>query len=26
QISNNHGFVNGWVKQRNIFGKVVKIW
>lgn len=26
QISNNHGFVNGWVKRRNIFGKVVKIW
>ncbi|MBC1471906.1 phage repressor protein [Listeria seeligeri] len=26
QISNNHGFVNGWVKQRNIFDKVVKIW
>ncbi|WP_321383735.1 hypothetical protein [uncultured Enterococcus sp.] len=26
QISNNHGFVNGWVKRKNIFGKVVKIW
>lgn len=26
QISNNHGFVNGWINQRNIFGKVVKIW
>ncbi|WP_086347509.1 phage repressor protein [Candidatus Enterococcus clewellii] len=26
QISNNHGFVNGWVKRKNILGKVVKIW
>ncbi|MBC1419306.1 phage repressor protein [Listeria fleischmannii] len=26
QIANNHGFVNGWVKRKNIFGKVVKIW
>lgn len=26
QISNNHGFVNGWVTKRNIFGKVTKIW
>lgn len=26
QISNNHGFVNGWIKRKNIFGKVVKIW
>ncbi|MBP1045659.1 phage repressor protein [Enterococcus sp. BWM-S5] len=26
QISNNHGFINGWVKRKNIFGKVVKIW
>lgn len=26
QISNNHGFVNGWINRRNIFGKVIKIW
>lgn len=26
QISNNHGFVNGWIKRKNIFGRVVKIW
>lgn len=26
QISNNHGYVNGWIKKRSIFGKVVKIW
>lgn len=26
QISNNHGFVNGWVKLKNIYGKVIKIW
>ncbi len=26
QISNNHGYVNGWIKKANIFGKVVKIW
>lgn len=26
QISNNHGFVNGWTTRRNIFGKVTKIW
>ena len=26
QISNNHGYVNGWVKKKNIFGKVIKIW
>ncbi|GGD03067.1 phage repressor protein [Enterococcus wangshanyuanii] len=26
QISNNHGHINGWIKQGNIFGKVVKIW
>lgn len=26
QISNNHGFVNGWVNRRSIFGIVVKIW
>ena len=26
QISNNHGFVNGWITRKNIFGKVVKIW
>jgi hypothetical protein len=26
QISNNHGFVNGWIKKNKIYGKVVKIW
>jgi hypothetical protein len=26
QISNNHGFVNGWINRNSIFGKVVKIW
>lgn len=26
QISNNKGFVNGWVKRNNIYGKVIKIW
>lgn len=26
QISNNHGFVNGWITRDKIFGKVVKIW
>lgn len=26
QISNNHGFVNGWVIRDKIFGKVTKIW
>ncbi|MHC5217079.1 hypothetical protein ACYSNR_10450 [Enterococcus sp. LJL128] len=26
QISNNHNYVNGWIKKQNIFGKVVKIW
>ncbi|MNC18934.1 hypothetical protein D3C81_1224650 [compost metagenome] len=26
QISNNKGFVNGWITRNNIFGKVIKIW
>lgn len=26
QISNNRGFVNGWVTREKIFGKVIKIW
>lgn len=26
QISNNHGYVNGWIKKTNIFGIVTKIW
>lgn len=26
QISNNHGFVNGWTSRDKIFGKVIKIW
>lgn len=26
QISNNHGYVNGWVTRNKIFGKVIKIW
>lgn len=26
QISNNHGFINGWVKKDNIYGIVTKIW
>lgn len=26
QISNNKGFVNGWVTREKIFGKVIKIW
>jgi hypothetical protein len=26
QISNNRGFVNGWVSKDKIFGKVTKIW
>jgi len=26
QISNNHGFVNGWISRDKIFGKVTKIW
>ena len=26
QISNNRGFVNGWITRKNIFGKVTKIW
>ncbi|ACZ10274.1 Uncharacterised protein [Sebaldella termitidis] len=26
QISNNHKYVNGWIKKKNIFGRVVKIW
>lgn len=26
QISNNKGFVNGWVNREKIFGKVTKIW
>lgn len=26
QISNNHGFINGWVKKENIYGIVTKIW
>jgi len=25
QISNNHGFVNGWVHRNNIFGICIKI-
>lgn len=25
QISNNHGYVNGWVTRDSIFGKVIKI-
>ena len=26
QISNNHGFVNGWVSRNCIYGIVTKIW
>lgn len=26
QISNNRGFVNGWISRSKIFGKVTKIW
>ncbi|MNJ90595.1 hypothetical protein D3C87_82200 [compost metagenome] len=26
QISNNRGFVNGWISRDKIFGKVIKIW
>ena len=26
QISNNRGFVNGWITRDKIFGKVIKIW
>lgn len=26
QISNNHGYVNGWISKDKIFGKVVHIW
>ncbi|AEO93357.1 repressor protein [Bacillus phage G] len=26
QISNNRGFVNGWISRDKIFGKVTKIW
>jgi phage repressor protein C with HTH and peptisase S24 domain len=25
QISNNHGFVNGWIGKSGLFGKVVKV-
>lgn len=25
QISNNHGHVNGWTSQKNVFGKLVKV-
>lgn len=25
QISNNHGFVNGWTKRANIFGIVTRV-
>jgi len=25
QISNNHGYVNGWTNQKNIFGKLIKV-
>jgi phage repressor protein C with HTH and peptisase S24 domain len=25
QISNNHGFVNGWVGKNGLFGKVTKV-
>jgi len=26
QISNNHGYVNGWIGRDKIFGLVTKIW
>ena len=26
QIRNNQKYVNGWLKKKNIFGRVVKIW
>lgn len=25
QISNNHGFVNGWISKNNIYGKLIKV-
>lgn len=25
QISNNHGFVNGWTNAKNVFGKLIKV-
>lgn len=25
QISNNHGFVNGWIGKNGLFGKVIKV-
>lgn len=25
QISNNHGFVNGWTSADNVYGKCVKV-
>lgn len=25
QIANNRGFVNGWTKRRNVYGKVTKV-
>lgn len=25
QISNNHGFVNGWINKNNIYGKLIKV-
>lgn len=25
QIANNHGFINGWTHQKNIFGKLIKV-
>ena len=25
QISNNHGFVNGWINKNSIYGKLIKV-
>ena len=25
QISNNHGYVNGWTNKKNVYGKVIAI-
>lgn len=25
QIANNHGYINGWTSEKNIYGKLIKI-
>lgn len=25
QIANNHGYVNGWTNEKNVYGKLIKV-